>query len=1176
MILNSFSKRRLAVLSLLASLVSARAADLYVSPTGSASGPGTLAQPYNLTTALSGSVGAAGDTFWLRGGVHSIGHIDTQIHGSPGAPITFRQMPGEKARVAGSFTVWNSTGWVVFRDFEMYSADTSRVSSQTGVGFSPTDIKIIPGIASYSPNFSFINLVIHDQTRHGIYVSESATNNLVYGCVIYNNGWRSPDNAEGHGLYIQSDYGTKEISDNLVFNQSGANIHIYQNSSGGHLVGVTLDGNTAFNAGGIQNTRSYRDWVVGVDSPSIGADKIVFKNNMGYFRPGSAAYTQVQIGRDGANGSIVMTGNYFPMGLLLNNWSTTTFSGNVFAPQNSDYAIDSQQTATSLSATWNNNTYSSPSSGNQFQRNSTGYTFSGWKSATGFDSSSTDAVGALTGTKVFVRPNRYQTGRAHIIVYNWNKLSTVPADVSSALPIGTQYEVRNAEDFFAPPVLSGTFDGQPLNLPMTGLTVATPTGGMTAAPATGPTFNIFILLPLSGSSSTNSNTTPKVSSIGSQSTTIGTPTAPIPFTVGDAETAASSLTVSGSSSNPTLLPNANIVFGGSGANRTATLIPTANQSGTATITITVSDGQLTGTTSFGLAVGGTTQPPPSGLTFASTSGTITAPFVAASGMVSQTVSSTVSTGGRATYNFTVANPGNYVISAMVNAPSDSANSFYVNIDAMPTDPMMIWDVPIVASTVSQIVSWRGAGTFDANQYSPKVFALSAGTHQLIVCGREPNCGLGTITITPYGTTTAAPTVAVTSPSNGATYTAPASISLTANVTANGHTITKVQYWNGRTFIGEAATAPYSFTWNNVGAGNYNLSASAIYDAGTAASSAPVTVAVTATTPPPSSSLTFAATSGTMTAPFIAGNGVIYQTVNSEVSTGGRAAYSFTVPNGGDYVISAVVNAPNDGANSFYVNIDAEPADPTMIWDVPIFSGTTNQLVSWRGAGTFDNNQFAPKVFTLTAGTHQLIVRGREANCQLGAITITPRATLPLPAPWQALDIGSVGVAGSASISSGAYTVAGAGTLTGTADAFRFVYQNLSGDGEIRAQVYSVQNTGSSGCVGVMIRESLTSGSSYSLVGLTPGGAFRWQARTGTGGSTVSGQSSAAAPPNAWVRLVRSGNTLTSYQSSDGVNWTTVNTSTNVMASNIYIGLGVASGSSGTLNTPIFNNVTAVP
>src|SRR2546421_3209787 len=89
-------------------LVASQAADLYVAPNGTAAGPGTQAQPYDLKTALSGSVGQAGDTFWLRGGIHSIGHIDTQIHGTASQPITFRQMPGEKAQVVGSFTVWGS------------------------------------------------------------------------------------------------------------------------------------------------------------------------------------------------------------------------------------------------------------------------------------------------------------------------------------------------------------------------------------------------------------------------------------------------------------------------------------------------------------------------------------------------------------------------------------------------------------------------------------------------------------------------------------------------------------------------------------------------------------------------------------------------------------------------------------------------------------------------------------------------------------------------------------------------------------------------------------------------------------------------------------------------------------------------------------------------------------
>jgi len=67
----------------------------------------------------------------------------------------------------------------------------------------------------------------------------------------------------------------------------------------------------------------------------------------------------------------------------------------------------------------------------------------------------------------------------------------------------------------------------------------------------------------------------------------GTP--PIPFTIGDPETPAADLTVSGVSANPTLLPNANIVFGGSDSNRTVTLTPTAGQIGVAPITLTVSE-----------------------------------------------------------------------------------------------------------------------------------------------------------------------------------------------------------------------------------------------------------------------------------------------------------------------------------------------------------------------------------------------------------------------------------------------------------------------------------------------------------------------------------------------------------------------------------------------------------
>ncbi len=59
--------------------------------------------------------------------------------------------------------------------------------------------------------------------------------------------------------------------------------------------------------------------------------------------------------------------------------------------------------------------------------------------------------------------------------------------------MGSSYEIRNAQDYFATPVLTGTYAGGTLALPMSGLSVETPVG-VAAPPATGPEFNAFVLL----------------------------------------------------------------------------------------------------------------------------------------------------------------------------------------------------------------------------------------------------------------------------------------------------------------------------------------------------------------------------------------------------------------------------------------------------------------------------------------------------------------------------------------------------------------------------------------------------------------------------------------------------------------------------------------------------------
>ena len=213
---------------------------------------------------------------------------------------------------------------------------------------------------------------------------------------------------------------------------------------------------------------------------------------------------------------------------------------------------------------------------------------------------------------------------------------------------------------------------------------------------------------------------------------------------------------------------------------------------------------------------------------------------------------------------------------------------------------------------------------------------------------------------------------------------------------------------------------------------------------------------------------------------------------------------------------------------------------------------------------------------MSAGSYGLSARavydaGSTVNSSAVNIYVTG-----LPAPWQTADIGSVGVSGSAGISNGMATVKGAGNLNSTADNFRFVYQPLSGDGEIKVRLNSAGYAGKGGRVGVIIRESLTGASKYAFVGIAADGNLRWQRRVNTGGSTATTTSTLGIPPNVWVRLVRTGNVLAGYRSPDGNTWTLVDSRSITMASSISIGLAVASGSATTLSTATFANITVVP
>src|SRR5262249_14702119 len=174
-------------------------------------------------------------------------------------------------------------------------------------------------------------------------------------------------------------------------------------------------------------------------------------------------------------------------------------------------------------------------------------------------------------------------------------------------------------------------------------------------------------------------------------------------------------------------------------------------------------------------------------------------------------------------------------------------------------------------------------------------------------------------------------------------------------------------------------------------------------------------------------------------------------------------------------------------------------------------------------------------------------------------------------PFHQTDVGTVATAGSASISgpveNRVYTIQASGDdIFGQADAFHFLYQPLSGNGEIIARLTSIDPSGTISDfvkAGVMIRESLAADAREVSFVDTRDHSFRFQRRFNPGETTDRGPDSDypdlanPLPPPVWLRLRRLGNVFTAFYSVDGATWTQLDGPQTInMASNVFIGLAL--------------------
>jgi regulation of enolase protein 1 (concanavalin A-like superfamily) len=179
-----------------------------------------------------------------------------------------------------------------------------------------------------------------------------------------------------------------------------------------------------------------------------------------------------------------------------------------------------------------------------------------------------------------------------------------------------------------------------------------------------------------------------------------------------------------------------------------------------------------------------------------------------------------------------------------------------------------------------------------------------------------------------------------------------------------------------------------------------------------------------------------------------------------------------------------------------------------------------------------------------------------------------------------IDIGGATPTGSGTFSNNVWTVSGGGTdlWTHNADAFHFLYKQVTGNCVIIARVNSVGGSVSGNKAGVMIRNDLTSTSSQrawmAITGATMGEAFLHGYTEVRGGSNWEKFSRAIPQVPYWVKIERIGDVIACYYSPDGTSWAVeVEGRFENWTGTAYLGLVVSSATNGTAITSTFSNVS---
>lgn len=354
-------------------------------------GNGTIIKPWTFDEAMATGEIEPGDTAYLRGGIYSGGPWTQWQNGAEAARITFRAYPGERPVIDGNLIIDGKyVDWIGIEHTNLSFTDRSASNGGTGINVVGDSVRVI-------------NCFIHNFSQ-GIQSGGSVGKSLmVYGCLIYHNGWSSD---KGHGLYPQNvGPDPKTFKDNVVFDNFGYGFHLY--GSSGHVDYFTLIGNTIFNDGSPIDAALPN--ILYDESETIESPILI--DNVSYH--GVAASNNYVGDPDNWTANIDIHGNYM----------SAPLGGTALTIRGSNIIIDRLD-------------------GNTFIGNTVGFDTATYSNNTYLANEPT------SGQNTFLRANNFDGDRANLTIFNYDDEDSVQVDVSSVFNAGDSITARNVQDYW--------------------------------------------------------------------------------------------------------------------------------------------------------------------------------------------------------------------------------------------------------------------------------------------------------------------------------------------------------------------------------------------------------------------------------------------------------------------------------------------------------------------------------------------------------------------------------------------------------------------------------------------------------------------------------------------------------------------------------------------------------